>query len=309
MDFFKKVPNFPEFKSLDVSDKGLFDELAIQLGVFSDFNFYSFFSWDTRSTHAISQLNGNLIAKFSDYMSDEVFLSLFGTNDIENTVTEVFQHNHKNIQLKILSLVPEPTAVILKDSKKFSVTEDQNNHDYVYCLEKLSNLRGKSYKNKRQLASKFSRTNELRIKEVSIIDLSTQVEMFELLTDWNQSKLLNGKEPDLHSEQVAILRMVKYSQNNNGLLTHTAYLNDKIVGFSVDELLPHGYVLSHYFKTTPNAPRGVTEYFNQQLATILLQKGYQLWNWEQDLGIQGIQTAKLGYRPIHFQKKFTIIEN
>jgi hypothetical protein len=66
--------------------------------------------------------------------------------------------------------------------------------------------------------------------------------------------------------------------------------------------------LSHYFKTTPTAPNGATEYFNQQLATILLKGGYQLWNWEQDLGLQNLQTSKLGYRPIRYQKKFTVFE-
>ena len=307
-DFLNKVPIFPEFKSPDISDKVLFDELALQIGIFSDFNFYSFFTWDTKATHSISQLNGNLVAKFSDYTSDKIFLSIFGTNEIENTVAEIFQYNSNNTQVKLLSLVPEPTAIMLKESKRFIVEEDKNNHDYVYCLKKLSDLKGKSYKNKRQLSNKFSKFNKLEIKKVSITDLKTQVEMFELLADWNQTKLLNGKEPDLRFEQFAILRMVKYSQNENSLLTHLAYLNNRIVGFSVDELLPHGYVLSHYFKTTPTAPNGVTEYFNQQLAAILLKEGYQLWNWEQDLGLQNLQTSKLGYRPIKYQKKFTVFE-
>ena len=308
INFFKNIPTFPEFKSPDISDKELFDELAIQMGVFSDFNFYSFFTWDTKATHAISQLNGNLIAKFSNYTSDEVFMSIIGTNDLENSVTQIFQHNRNNLQVQLLSLVPEPTAVILKKSKKFIVEEDRNNHDYVYCLKQLSDLKGKPFKNKRQLANRFNELNELRIEKVNITDLNTQVEIFELLAEWNQSKLLSGKESDLQFEQLAILRMVKHSQNEASLLTHAAYLNNKLVGFSIDELQPHDYVLSHYFKTTPNAPKGVTEYFNQQLAALLLEKGYHLWNWEQDLGLQCIQTSKLGYRSIQYQKKFTVLE-
>jgi hypothetical protein len=309
MDFLKNIPTFPEFKSPDTSDKVLFDGLTLHMGVYSDFNFYSFFTWNTKATHAISQLNGNLIAKFSDYTSDEIFLSIIGTNDIENCVAEIFHHCRNTSQLKILSLVPEPTAIMLSESKKFTIEEDRSNHDYVYCLRQLADLKGKPFKNKRQLANKFIQLNELEIKKVNINDLNTQVEIFDLLTDWNKTKLLSGKESDLHFEQFAILRMVKYSQNEDSLLTHAAYIDNKMVGFSVDELLPHDHVLSHYFKTTPNAPSGVTEYFNQQLAIILLKKGYQLWNWEQDLGLQGLQTSKLSYRPIQFQKKFTILEN
>lgn len=302
------IPTFPNFKRPDISDKELFDALAIEIGVFSDFNFYSFFTWDTKATNALSQLHGNLIASFSSYISDEVFLSIIGTNELEDTISEIFRHNQDTKQSKILYLVPEPTAAILKNSKKYTVEEDVNNHDYVYCLQKLSTLTGRQYKNKRRLANKFSQLSEIIIKEVDVTDLKTQVEIFELLTEWNQSKLLRGKKPDLDLEQLAILRMAKYSQNKNSLLTHCAYHNEKIVGFSVDELLPHDFVLSHYFKTSLNAPNGVAEFFNQQLATLFLSKGYRLWNWEQDLGLQNLQTSKLSYRPVHYQKKFTISE-
>ena len=97
----------------------------------------------------------------------------------------------------------------------------------------------------------------------------------------------------------------KHFNTNPQLLLTMAYHNNELVGFSVDELLDNKHVVSHYFKTIPYLT-GLSEHFNQTVAKSLVARGYDYWNWEQDLGIAPLKKMKLAYRPHTFQKKYIV---
>lgn len=296
------IPKFPEFKSIKIDDKRHFDLISEKYPGFSDFNFNSFFSWDLENKHAISELNGNLVLKFSDYETSEPFLTFIGERDTEKTVEQIFALAQKMKMRPMLKLVPEPTAKTL-DPEKFIIEEDPNNFDYIFSFQELSELKGNRFKTKRRMAQKCIERKHIMILDSTAVPNSYDL-VLSVMYKWRRLKLLQQKDTNLENEELALTKMLHNVDKNNLKIT-LAFDKDEPVGFSIDELLPDGYVLSHHAKTIPN-DYGLAEYFNQQLALWFKDNGYKYWNWEQDLGVEVLQRMKNSYRPIFKQKKYTI---
>ncbi|OGY35168.1 MAG: hypothetical protein A3E36_00640 [Candidatus Andersenbacteria bacterium RIFCSPHIGHO2_12_FULL_45_11b] len=77
------IPKFPEFKPLEMTDREEIIGYTSKFLPYSDFNFTSMWSWDIDGKIMVSELNGNLVVNFSDYVTSEPFYSLIGDNDIE----------------------------------------------------------------------------------------------------------------------------------------------------------------------------------------------------------------------------------
>jgi hypothetical protein len=299
-------PHFPEFKSIDFEDKDIFNSFIKLYEPYSDFNFNSFYSWDTNSQHQISQLKNNLVLRLADYVTGKPFYSIIGTNEIDTSLEELLVFSERQGLEPVLKLVPEVTIQALCNISQFKITEDLDNFDYIFLIKDLAELKGKQYKSKRRLAKKCEEENR-----TDIIDMSNSSNMkasiIEVLTKWEQSKLNKGKDVDLELELKAVSRVMDHLQEQESMMLTTASIDNDLVGFSIDELLPNQFVLSHYFKALPDII-GLSEYLNKKVAINLRDAGYQLWNWEQDLGIESLRTMKLSHRPIQKHKKFIVLK-
>lgn len=70
------IPEFPNFKKIELSDQKEIESFTSKFPPYSDFNFTSLWSWDTHTNMQISILNKNLVIRFNDYLSDSFFYSL-----------------------------------------------------------------------------------------------------------------------------------------------------------------------------------------------------------------------------------------
>jgi hypothetical protein len=274
---------------------------------YSDFNFYSFYSWDTDSKHQVSQYNGNLVLRFADYVTGELCFSILGSCDIDRSIEGVLALAEQYRIKPILKLVPEATMNALRDESQFSVTEDVDNFDYIFSLKNLAELQGKQYKSKRRSANKCSELFDITISDASN-DLQIEETIIQFLKKWENSKIKNGKEVDMYHELKAISRILHVLPKQDTLRLTVATYKNIVVGFSIDELLPSKYVMSHYCKALPEIT-GLSDYLNQEVAKILYKAGYHKWNWEQDLGIESLRTMKLSHRPIEKLKKYIVSKN
>ncbi|MDP2826363.1 MAG: hypothetical protein Q8O52_27205, partial [Sulfuritalea sp.] len=58
---------------------------------------------------------------------------------------------------------------------------------------------------------------------------------------------------------------------------------------------------------SPRNPTSTTVHVRpKQVFTISEMRSVRHYNWEQDLGLQGLQQSKKKYEPCHFLKKFTV---
>ena len=75
------------------------------------------------------------------------------------------------------------------------------------------------------------------------------------------------------------------------------------MAYSLGEELMQGRSFAIHFEKAVNGYKGVWQFVNQAFAAILPEK-YQTINREQDLGDQGLRSAKMSYKPCGFIKKY-----
>ena len=133
------IPEFPNFKKLELTDKEEVEKFTSKFPPYSDFNFSNIWAWDLQGEMRLSILNNNLVVKFTDYLNGQPFLSFLGDNMVNETARELIMFSEKNYKTSILKLVPEIIISGL-DKSKFDTISDIDSNDYVYSVKRLSNL-------------------------------------------------------------------------------------------------------------------------------------------------------------------------
>lgn len=298
------IPSFPDFKKLTKEDKKDIESYTKKYLPYSDFNFTSLWVWDITRERMVSDLNGNLVVRFTDYATHKAFFSFLGDKKPNETARELLKFSEKSGVGDTLYLVPEESIKNL-DQNKLKIEEDRNNFDYIISVKNLADLKGILFKSKRHSAEKFSKNYKeasFEIKKLS--DSKIKEHIFSAIRKWERNKKLTNKGTELEHEEMAIKRLLE-NLNNQELIVGCVFIKEEMIGFSIDEKLPNEYAISHFTKAdiTHN---GVYDFLNRELSKYLLQNKIALWNWEQDLGIHNIRKSKESYRPTNFLKKYKV---
>jgi hypothetical protein len=80
---------------------------------------------------------------------------------------------------------------------------------------------------------------------------------------------------------------------------------NKLVAFSVNEIINKDYALCHFEKIVRIHPQMGVLIVNEA-AKYLLSAGCVYMNWEQDLGIAGLRNSKASYHPAKLFKKYIV---
>jgi hypothetical protein len=298
------IPTFPEFKVVDVSDRAAVEAHTHRFPPYSDFNFTSLWAWDTSGERMISELNGNLVVRFTDYSTHEPFLSFLGENEPEHTARTLIDYCKTEGLPTTLKLVPEISVKDIRPSV-LKVEEDRDNFDYIYSITELSALRGVKFSSKRNLANRFRREHSgMRIETVSLNDPRIEKNVLTIIDRWEKNKLEHGKEYEVEHERTAIKRLLGTADAHELLVT-AVFLRDSMNGFSILERLPKGYCIEHFWKTDV-AQRGAFDILMQEQAMHLETLGDSFLNFEQDLGFSNMRTSKMAFRPAIFLQKYKI---
>ena len=89
------IPEFPQFKNLELTDKKEVEKITGKYPPYSDFNFVSMWSWDIKGEMRLSILNGNLVVRFTDYITGNPFYSFLGNNEVNDTVEKLLELSKK----------------------------------------------------------------------------------------------------------------------------------------------------------------------------------------------------------------------
>ena len=297
------IPTFPSFKEIEIADKAPIEEYTKQYRPYSDFNFTNLWCWNTKGKHEISLLNGNLVVIFSDYLTEEPCISFLGNKALKATVTELIAFAQKSNISPRLRYIPEESFEALR-REGFAIEEDEENFDYIFSVEELARLEGPILKTKRQSSHKFERENPAaRFSVEDIKDYAIQVQLISVFETWRENRISDTRY-DMALESKAFHRLLDTVEDHD-LLLSCIYLENVMIGFSIDEILPQGYAISHFLKADVSF-KGIYEFFNEKVAGYLLTKGVTLWNWEQDLNIEGLRRLKKSYHPISYLKKYRV---
>ncbi len=298
------IPQFPQFKKLALADRSDIDLHTNSYEPYSDFNFTCLWAWDTAEARMVSELNGNLVVRFTDYMTDDPFLSFLGRNDQTETTTTLIDYCKKNGLPTTLRLIP-PVSIDGLDPSTFMITESQGDFDYIFSAEKLSQLAGTEFYTKRRYASRFWREHPLaRVVRLDLKNGRVQKDILETVDAWEHHKIQSNKEYHLAHELIATKRLLS-SDRLDALIGLGMYIDEIMIGYAIVEVLGRGSAIFHFIKFNV-LYRGVNEALMQTVAIELKNLSVKFINFESDLGLESMQTSKMSWRPVMFLKRFEI---
>lgn len=305
MKSLKDALPFPEFRNIEYSDRESIEEFVRHYTPVADYNFINLWSWNVDDKQKYCELNGNLVVQFTDYITGEVSISFIGVNKINETARTLVLYAREQGLNEGLSYATEDIANALsRDS--FEIVPDEDNFDYVYSTRSLAGFLGSEYKTKRSLARRVDQLgSSLQIVAADLSDIKIQRQIDDLFDLWAENRSEKSDAADHARELIAIRRVVHaYPHGDNFYLT-CAFINGALVGFGIEEKVRDDMALSHFVKVDTSIP-GLSERFNQYIANRLLEDGILYWNWEQDLGIEGLRRLKQSYRPAYQIRKYFI---
>lgn len=295
------IPEFPEFKKIELSDKEDIEKFTSAYPPYSDFNFVSMWSWDIRGEMRISQLNNNLVVRFTDYVTGKPFYSFLGNHNTNDTAEKILKLSEKE-GLKIeLKLVPEDSISEL-DKLKFKIEEDRDHFDYVLptsILKDFNSINSLDQRKKRAIKS-------------LVRDHSPTIEILDISNEDHQRKIfefIKESMPDdkvIENEFLAISRFIK-GYRDPDILLMGAFVNSKLVGFCFSEILGDKFSNFHFWKADIKNYKPMYSFLLQEKAKLLSNKhNSDFLNIEQDLGIENLRKWKSSFGSQFYLKKYIV---
>ena len=300
------LPNFPEFKKLELSDRTDVERTTSKYPPYADFNFEIMWSWDINGTVELSLLNGNLVFFNKNIFDNRLACSYLGDNRVNETLDQLFHFcKEKGFGSLHLSLVPEVSLSEINFDKYF-IEIDLSACDYVYDIDRLAYLTGAEYSQKRTRLNSFTR-NYPNVS-VEMLNLSNPHERDEVLSLTNlwESRKHETEHKHHASPDKEISAMHRFIQSGfSNVMSVGVYEEKRLIGYSIFSLRKDSYAISQFVKAD-TLYKGVYEYIMRESAILLNGLGYKFMNFQDDMGLPGLRQAKNSFRPVKFLRKYNI---
>jgi hypothetical protein len=296
------IPLFPDFKPLELSDRAAIEAASQGLPPYSDFNFTNLYAWDTLGAMRLSRLHGNIVIQFLDYLNETPFFTFLGHHRIADTARTLLALATSRFKSAALRFVPEEVAKALT-AQGFAVTHDHAASDYVYSVDHLANMhqwQGRGKRSRSRIRQFTERHPHYEIHHQPLAHIHT-LQYQSLHITWAHRKGISN--PDASNEYRAFERFLQLPSETEVV---SLFVAGQLVGFSSFERVHDNMALIHFSKTDATVHPGICDVLYWEEAKILKTKGIQHYNWEQDLGLPGLQHFKMKFEPCHFLKKFTV---
>jgi len=258
-----------------------FQQLAVDLSEYSFANCYLF-----RHVHEYEVIVDE----------EEIFLRgktydgkryLMPTRDIR-LIQETTLKRYLQSDVDFLFPIPEKWVT---EKQKYSVTYLDQESDYIYDIEKIRNYPGRHLDGRRNLVHQF--LNEYRAGALPLSGDALQV-----LEKWTESNLSAEKTDDVACREAIALHQ------ELGLTGRLYIIDGKPAGFIIGEALNEQMFVLHFAKADLSY-KGIYQYMYQEFAQTI-PENIKFLNWEQDLGIAGLQQSKNAYLPDRLLKKMRV---
>ena len=298
------IPQFPRFKSIELTDRPEVEAITRLHPPYSDFNFTNLWCYDTRGLCRLSMLHGNLVVQISDYITGKPALSFLGVDRVADTVTALLDHASEHGLCPSLRLVPEmAVAPLMAMRDGFVVEPDEDSFDYILSVEQLIALDQPALLPKRRKIEKLRREHlGLEIRQLNVADSQTADQILRLCERWRDGK--GRSESEFATERTAIERCLS-SATHFEFVTVAALLDGELSGFTINEPVHDGYYIAHFGKCDPQW-RGLSNLLESETARFMRDLGCSLMNFQQDLGLPGLRRYKRSWASDAFLKKFSI---
>lgn len=279
------IPHYPKTAELALIQRATLHPLLQQLpeGI-SEFTFANLYLFRKTHNYRVTQLNSGLIIFLGKDGQNPFFMAPFGLPDTK-TLRELFT------KYRSMKCVKQSQTEELQ-VQGYLVTEDRDNFDYLYLRQNLAELTGRKFSKKRNQIKAF--LNNFDYAGKPLLDEHIP-DALQVLEQWRSER----ESPGDYEATREALQNCDALQLCGGIY----YTDNKPVAFSLGEELMQGKSFAIHFEKAVSGYKGLWQFINQAFASILPDI-YETVNREQDLGEEGLRSAKMSYKPIDFVKKY-----
>lgn len=291
-----------EFRDIDISDKSWIEEL-LRISDFMgcEYSFANNMAW--------KRLAGSKIARYKNFYitcafdTDDgipVFTFPSGEGDYKELICELRAFADSiGKPLRICGVTHKQLEMLTElFSGEFDYFLDSDSSDYIYSTEKLINLSGKKYHQKRNHLARF---NEYDWQ----FSLITEKDFDDCITFCTNTYNMKNAI-DSHSgiaEQYAINTYFSYFEEL-GLVGGIIRINDEIKAVTIGEKLNSNTFCTHIEKADTEY-QGIYVGINNEFAKHAAY-GCEYINREEDLGLEGLRRSKMSYYPEFLLEKHVV---
>jgi len=312
------IPDFPEFRALELKDRDRLLPYFWQLQPeTSDRCFTNLFIWQEFYNIQLSQFKGNicLFSGTNATPEKEFFFPPLGQSNVLEALDACFDFMLSRNIKPIIRRAPEKFVhAHLSSQNRYVAKEDFNISDYIYRAEDMINLRGRRYHGQRNFIKRFKQNYPNHSTE--FLNRENVSECIRFNSEWLENKLLAlSQKLDIHSDPppVGIVFLKAEAETARKVLLNyeeldvtglAVRINGGIRAFTVGEKLNNRTALIHIEKAD-HTYLGLSQFLTQTFCE-------QAWvdceyiNRMEDLGIEGLRRAKLALGPHHMAKKYNI---
>jgi predicted ribosomally synthesized peptide with SipW-like signal peptide len=187
---------------------------------------------------------------------------------------------------------------------KIQESLDEKHFDYIYLRENLDKLSGSKYQKKRNHISRFLRSfPQADFQPLSKENLEEAWKVEELWFEAAKSQSELSDSESLEQEYLIIKEALENFEKLN-LSGGIVYIEKNPVAMTVASKINSRIMDIHFEKALmPFAFEGAYSFINNQFAKT---KDFELFNREEDLGLEGLKKAKLSYYPEQILKKWFV---
>ncbi len=190
----------------------------------------------------------------------------------------------------------------LSCGRQIKLREEPDSMEYIYTLSDLTELPGRKYHVKRQLANYFTRIYDYRQKEITAQDIPVVRDYYKKLFDISE-KTSDSPSYD-YNEKQALLRILDNWENLKPDISGSMlFVEDEIVAFIIGEKIDNDNLFIHFEKSSPGF-RGVSQANNRLF--LEQNNSVKYINFGQDFGLPELRRSMQENNPSGYIKKYYI---
>ena len=268
-----------------------------------EYSFANLYLWGLQS---VAFLHG-CVARFSHFYGKSVYPYPIGDGDKQAVLEAILRDaEERGIPCRFTGITESDKDELEQlFPGKFFFKAERDSFDYVYDINDLADLRGRKFQSKRNHFNRFCADHPDHRAVPMACDMLPKAKAF--VEGWYARRLETNPEGDYLLESVALARLFNHcgELDMEGLVLMDG---EEILAITMGSRLSPNTFDIHFEKAREDVP-GAYNAINCHFARHLRLKypEVQFLNREEDMGLEGLRTSKLGYRPHHMVEKYRAV--
>ena len=265
-----------------------------------EYSFANLFLWGRQEIAFVE----NCVVFFSHFFGRSVYPYPLGTGDKKAALEAILADSRqRGIPCRITGMT-EADRQELEDlfPDRFSIRPARDSFDYVYTVDALADLKGKKLQKKRNHVNRFRTEHpDYRVEPICCENVAR---IQHMVNDWYVSRKLSDPEGDYFLESLAMAKAFRHYDALN--MEGIALLEgDRVLAVTMGSIMAPDMMDVHFEKAVEDVP-GAYNTVNAEFARHIRLKfpEVRFLNREDDVGLEGLRSAKLSYNPDRLLEKY-----